>query len=95
MGTWQEMGTNILRCVINYAPGLTDNVQRCCWLRGYVLITHGGGASMVAQTNDTDHHLWVRKRFLEKQTALMIQRARGSGGGLVDCTREENIDIMI
>ena len=78
-----------------YAPGLTDNVQRCCWLRGYIEISHGGGASMVAQTNDTDHHLWVRKRFIEKQTGLMIQKARATGGGLVDLTREENIDIMI
>ena len=50
---------------------------------------------MVAQTNDTDHHLWVRKRFIERQTGLMIQKARATGGGLVDLTREENIDIMI
>ena len=26
-----------------YAPGLTDNVQRLCWRRGYICITHGGG----------------------------------------------------
>ena len=51
--------------------------------------------SQVTQANDTDHHLWVRKRFLELQTALMIQKARASGGGLIDLTREENIDIMI
>ena len=37
-----------------YAPGLTDNVQRFGWLRGYLIFTHGGGASMVCQTNDTD-----------------------------------------
>ena len=63
-----------------FTAGITDNVQRCCWHRGYIEITHGGGASLVAQTNDTDHHLWVRKRFLEKQTALIIQKARASGG---------------
>ena len=78
-----------------YAPGLTDNVQRLCWSRGYICITHGGGASMVAQTNDTDHHLYVRKRFIELQTALMVRKARRSGGGMVDLTEEENIDIMI
>ena len=48
-----------------YAPGLTDNVQRLCWSRGCICVTHGGGASMVAQTNDTDLHLWVRKRFID------------------------------
>jgi len=50
---------------------------------------------MVAQTNDTDHHLWVRKRFIELQTALMIKKARETGGGLTDLSREENLDIMI
>ena len=78
-----------------YAPGLTDNVQRLCFNKGYILITHGGGASAVMQTNDTDHHLWVRKRFIEIQTDRMIQKSRARGGGLVDLTREENIDVMI
>jgi len=50
---------------------------------------------MVAQTNDTDHHLHVRKRFIELQTDLMVRKARRMGGGLVDLSPEENIDIMI
>ena len=77
-----------------YAPGLTNNVQRLCWNRGYILVTHGGGASSVAQTNDVCLHQHVRKRFIELQTALLIEKARVAGGGLVDLTREENIDIM-
>ena len=63
--------------------------------RGYICFTHGGGASMIAQTNDTDHHCHVRKRFIELQTDLMIRKARRMGGGMVDLTPEENIDIMI
>ena len=78
-----------------YAPGLTDNVQRACWLKGKVLLTHGGGASSVGQTNDTDLHLWTRKRFIELQQDLMIRKARMAGGGMADLTREENINIMI
>ena len=50
---------------------------------------------MVAQTNATDHHAHVRKRFIELQTLLMIKKARTMGGGMVDLTPEENIDIMI
>ena len=50
---------------------------------------------MVAQTNDTDHHKHVRQRFIELQTILMIKKARTKGGGMVDLTPEENIDIMI
>ena len=78
-----------------YAPGLTDNVQRCCWNRGYIEITHGGGASMVCQTNDTDHHLHVRRKFIELQSQRMIQRTRDTGKVLIDLTREETIDLMI
>ena len=70
-------------------------MQRFCWSRGYIEITHGGGASGIAQTNETDHHLLVRKRFIELQLALMIKKARVQGGGMVDLTREESIDIMI
>ena len=50
---------------------------------------------MVAQTNDTDHHAHVRKLFIELQTDRMIRKSRRTGGGLVDTTAEENIDIMI
>ena len=49
----------------------------------------------MAQTNDTHHHLYVRKRFVELQTALMIKKARSTGGGLTELTRQENIDIMV
>ena len=78
-----------------YAPGLTDNVQRLCWGRGYINITHGGGASMILQTNDTDHHEHVRKRFIELQTQRLITKTRMQGGGMADLDLRENIDIMI
>ena len=78
-----------------YAPGRTDNVQRLAWSRGRILMTHGGGTSPVGQTNDTDLHCPVRKSFIEKQSDMMIRKARRAGGGMVDLTREENIDVMI
>ena len=37
----------------------------------------------------------MRKRFIEKQTALLMTKARRAGGGLVVLTKEENMDIMI
>jgi len=40
--------------------------------RAYIDITHGGGATTVAQTNDSDHHQNIRKRFLELETELML-----------------------
>jgi hypothetical protein len=40
--------------------------------RAYIDITHGGGATTVAQANDSDHHQNIRKRFLELETELML-----------------------
>ena len=77
----------------DFSAHLAPQVFEMCWSKGYVEITHGGGASMVAQTNDTDHHAHVRKRFIELQTELMIRKARRMGGGMVDLTTEANIDI--
>ena len=50
---------------------------------------------MVAHTNDTDHHPWVRKRYIEIETDKVIRKARLQGGGMVSLTREEILDIMI
>ena len=47
-----------------YAPGLEDNVQRLCWSRGYVAATLAGGATCVAQSNNTHYRSCVRKRFV-------------------------------
>ena len=35
--------------------------------KGYIVLTHGGGASMVTQTNDTALHKDVRKNFIGLQ----------------------------
>ena len=78
-----------------YAPGLTDNVQRSCWSKGYVLITHGGGASCVAQTNDTDHHQHVRRKYVEMETALYVKLARETGRPLVNLSRRDMVAMMI
>ena len=77
-----------------YAPGLTDNVQRLCWKRGYIVVTHGGGASMICQTNDVGLHKDVRADFIAKQTEKLLEHARSKGGGLCDLTAEENISLM-
>ena len=71
-----------------YAPGLTNNVQRLCWQRGYIVVTHGGGASMITLTNDTALHKYVRHNFIDLQSAMMLHKTRTHGCGLVACTAE-------
>ena len=77
-----------------YAPGLTNNVQRLCWQRGYILVFHGGGASMIVQTNETHLHNDVRARFIDLQVCKMLHKTRTQCGGVADCTPEENLEIM-
>ena len=57
-------------------------------------MTHGGGASMVAQVNDTDLHKPWRKSFVDKQQTLVLEKTMTYGGGLHRCTDEENILMM-
>ena len=79
----------------NYAPGLTNNVQQLCWKRAYIVVTHGGGASMITLINDTALHKYVRQNFIDLQSARMLHKTRTLGCGLVDCTAEENLELMI
>ena len=77
-----------------YAPGLTNNIQMQCWQKGYQSFTHGGGASMIGQTNDTELHKPLRKGFSDYQEELVLQKTLNSGGGLKQCTDEENIMLL-
>ena len=47
----------------DFAAHKTANVFSLCWSRGYVLIVHGGGATPVAQTPDTDLNEEVRRLY--------------------------------
>ena len=50
---------------------LSDRVRMCAWHKGYVVVTYGGGASCVTQTNDTDLHAHLKRLYLELE--LVIQ----------------------
>ena len=49
---------------------------------------------MVAQTNDTELHKPMRKEFCALQEALVLEKTLASGGGLKECTDEENVMIL-
>ena len=63
-----------------YGPGLTRNVQNKAWEMGYVCITHGGGASQVLQTNDTDLHKPVRESYTELESIKTLEPRRPAAG---------------
>ena len=49
---------------------------------------------MMLQTNDVCLHKDLRRDFIDMQTREMLHKARTQGGGVADCTAEENLTIM-
>ena len=47
-----------------------------CWGRGYVLLIHGGGATPVSQTCDTDLNQHVRGAYGDKEPRLLLEKMR-------------------
>ena len=72
----------------------TDNVRRLCWQRGYVLIVHGGGATPVAQTPDTDLNQHVRRIYSGKEAAYILNEMR-KGIPLPRTEHTRCIDMMM
>ena len=71
----------------------SDNVERLCWHRGYVMIYHGGGVTPMAQTCDTDLNQHVRKEYATKEAAELIELMR-HGASVPSLGRERNLDLM-
>jgi hypothetical protein len=78
----------------DYSAHKTANVEAFCWSRGYVLLTHGGGASSVAQTPDTDLNQHVRLDYGNKESRLLIEKMR-LGEVVPKLTNEECMLLML
>ena len=77
-----------------YAPQMSDNVRRLAWMRGYIVIIHGGGATGITQTNDTDLHQHQRRLYTEQEMAEMLRLARINPGKMPSAMVESCIDWM-
>ena len=78
-----------------YAAQMTDNVRRLCWARGYVVVIHGGGATAITQPNDTDLHQHLRRRYVEKETAVAVKKARLDPKAMHIGQPQDCIDCML
>ena len=63
-------------------------------MRGYIVIIHGGGATGITQTNDTDLHQHQRRLYTEKEMAEMLRLARINPGKMPSAMVESCIDWM-
>ena len=59
----------------DYAALKSENTFLFSWQRGYVLSIRGGGATLVSQTPNTDSSEHVRRRYGNKECALMMENA--------------------
>ena len=73
-----------------YSAHLSERVRVCAWHRGYVVVTHGGGASAVTQTNDTDLHAHIKRMYLDLEMADAVEQMKLKPWG-VPCPRREDI----
>ena len=58
-----------------YKAHKTANVSNLAWDRGYVMMLHGGGATPVSQTPDTDLNASVRRKYMELESDLLLSKA--------------------
>ena len=77
----------------DFGPHKTDNVRRLCWKQGYILIVHGGGATPVGQTPDTDLNEHVRRDYTAAESSELIDQMR-DGVPVPKMKYEKSIDCM-
>ena len=65
-------------------------------MRGYIVIIHGGGATGITQTNDTDLHQHQRRLYTQMEMAEMARLARINPPGKMPSAMVEScIDWMV
>ena len=77
----------------DFSAHKTENVWLLCWERGYVLIIHGGGATPVAQTPDTDMNQGVRLAYGNRESAVLMEKMR-HGQTVPKLDHEECMNLM-
>ena len=78
----------------DFSAHKTINVRRLCWSRGYVIVIHGGGATPVVQTPDTDLNEHVRKAYGEREGLMLLEKMR-DGDVVLKMSPEECCDVML
>ena len=91
---WEEGRDWRLLLLDDFGPHKTDNVWALCWSRGYIRVVHGGGATPVGQTPDTDLNEHVRRSYGDKECRLLVEKMRG-GQVVPRLAHEECLLLML
>jgi hypothetical protein len=91
---WKEGRDWRILLADDYSAHKSDNVWSLCWQRGYIILIHGGGATPVGQTVDTDLNEHVRRQYGNKEARLLIEKMRG-GHTVPKLSQEECMLLML
>ena len=80
--------------VDDFGPHKTDAVRRLAWTRKYIVVVHGGGATSVAQTNDTDQNQHVRRMYTEEESYVLLQKSAALAQKVPVLSHEQTINIF-
>ena len=80
--------------VDDFGPHKTDAVRRLAWERKYVVVVHGGGATSVVQTNDTDQNQHVRREYTELESIELLLQTSTMEKKIPVLTHEKTIDMF-
>jgi len=78
----------------DFAAHKTRNVFNLAWSRGYVILIHGGGATPVAQTPDTDLNQHVRREYGMREARMLVDKMRG-GEVVPKLSNEQCMELML
>ena len=68
---WREERDWRILLADDFSAHRTPNVFNLAWSRGYILLIHGGGATPVVQTPDTDLNEHVRRSYGNREATLL------------------------
>ena len=91
---WREGRDWRILLADDYSAHKSENVFHLCWQRGYILLIHGGGATPVAQTPDTDLNEYVRRDYGDKEARLLLEKMR-DGQAVPKLNHEECMLLML
>ena len=78
----------------DYKAHKTSNVSNLAWERGCVMMHHGGGATPVSQTPDTDLNCHVRREYTDLESEVLLEKMQ-RGNVLPKASPEECCLMML
>ena len=91
---WREGRDWRILLADDFSAHKSRNAFNLAWSRGYVLLIHGGGATPVAQTCDTDLNQHVRREYGVREAVVLINKMR-DGEVVPKLTNEECMELML